>query len=71
MAEPTVHVVDDDVSFLMAMARLLRASGFMARTYSSAREFLAERCTDEPGCVAVDLRMPDLGGLELQAALEQ
>jgi len=69
MAEPTVHVVDDDESFLMAMARLLRASGFLARTYSSAREFLAERCADEPGCVLVDLRMPDLGGLELQTAL--
>ena len=71
MAEPTVHVVDDDESFLIAMARLLRASGFLARTYSSAREFLAERGADEPGCVLVDLRMPDLGGLELQAALAE
>jgi len=69
MAEPTVHVVDDDESFLMAMARLLRASGFPARTYSSARAFLAECGADEPGCVVVDLRMPDLGGLELQSAL--
>ncbi|HSC63283.1 MAG TPA: response regulator [Caldimonas sp.] len=69
MAESTVHVVDDDQSFLTAMARLLRASGFAARTHSSAREFLEQRCDDEPGCVVVDLRMPDLGGLELQAAL--
>ena len=69
MAESTVHVVDDDESFLIAMSRLLRASGFVARTYSSAREFLAQRCGDEPGCVVVDLRMPDLGGLELQATL--
>ena len=69
MAESTVHVVDDDESFLMAMSRLLRASGFPTRTYSSAREFLAERRLDEPGCVVVDLRMPDLGGLDLQAAL--
>jgi len=71
MAESTVHVVDDDGSFLTAMSRLLRASGFLARTYSSAREFLAEPRADEPGCVLVDLHMPDLGGLDLQAALAQ
>ena len=71
MAEATVHVVDDDKPFLVAMSRLLRASGFLARTYSSAREFLAERCADEPGCVVVDLRMPDLDGLDFQAALAQ
>jgi FixJ family two-component response regulator len=71
MAQSTVHVVDDDESFLNAMARLLRASGFLSRTYSSAREFLAERRADEPGCVVVDLHMPDLGGLGLQAALAQ
>jgi FixJ family two-component response regulator len=69
MAESTVHVVDDDESFLTAMSRLLRASGFLARTYSSAREFLAEPRADEPGCVLVDLHMPDLGGLDLQAQL--
>ena len=53
----------------MAMSRLLRASGFAARTSSSARELLSERRADKPGCVVVDLRMPDLGGLDLQAAL--
>jgi FixJ family two-component response regulator len=71
MAESTVHVVDDDKSFLMAMSRLLRASGYLARTYSSAREFFAECCADEPGCVVVDLHMPDLDGLDFQAALAQ
>jgi len=69
MTESTVHVVDDDESFLTAMSRLLRASGFRTQTYSSARAFLAQRCDDEPGCVVVDLRMPDLGGLDLQSAL--
>ena len=71
MAESTVHVVDDDESFLTAMSRLLRASGFRTQAYSSARAFLAQRRDDEPGCVVVDLRMPDLGGLDLQAALAQ
>ena len=71
MAQSTVHVVDDDESFLNAISRLLRASGFLARTYSSAREFLAEPRADEPGCVVVDLHMPDVGGLDLQAVLAQ
>lgn len=71
MTERTVHVVDDDQSFLMAMARFLRASGFATRTYASAREFLADRRDDEPGCVVVDLHMPEVDGLDFQAALAQ
>lgn len=67
--EPTVHIVDDDTSFSTATARLLRASGFAVKTFSSAGEFLAQRDKDEPGCVVVDLQMPKMNGLELQAAL--
>ncbi len=66
-----VHVVDDDVSFLTAMSRLLRANGFSVRTYSSAQEFLARRGADAPGCVLADLRMPQMNGLDLQSALAQ
>jgi len=65
----TVHVVDDDTQFLQALSRLLRASGFAVRTYASAREFLARPDGDAPGCVVADLRMPDVDGLALQAAL--
>ena len=69
MLEPTVHVVDDDGPFLLAMSRLLRASGFSVKTYVSANDFLAERDDDSPGCVVCDLQMPDVDGLDLQAAL--
>ena len=69
MDGPTVHVVDDDQSFLMAMARLLRARGHKVETYGSATEFLRRRTADGPGCVVIDLRMPEVGGLDLQAAL--
>jgi two-component system response regulator FixJ len=71
MIEPTVHIVDDDVSFLLAMSRLLRASGFCVQTYESASAFLDQRRVDEPGCVVVDLRMPNIDGLSLQSALAQ
>lgn len=66
---PIVRLVDDDASFLKAMARLLRASGFEVNTFSSAAEFLAHPDTDVPGCVLADLQMPGLSGLDLQEAL--
>ena len=71
MTEPTVHVVDDDTSFLLAIARLLRASGFRVETYASATAFLDQRRGDEPGCVIADLHMPEVDGLDLQSVLAQ
>ena len=67
--KPIVRVVDDDASFLTAVARMLRASGFSVKTYASAVEFLAQPELDVPGCVLVDLQMPGLSGLDLQEAL--
>ena len=69
MTEPTVHVVDDDGSFLQSMSRWLRASGFAVKTYTSASDFLARQDPDVPGCVIADLQMPDVGGLDLQSTL--
>ena len=66
---PTVFVVDDDVSFLTSAARLLRASGFQVKTFSSAADFLAQRPPGARGCVVTDLQMPGMTGIELQAAL--
>jgi FixJ family two-component response regulator len=69
MNEPLVHVVDDDPSFLKAVARLLGAAGYTVKQYRSAAEFLAQRPPETPGCVLADLRMPELSGLELQRVL--
>jgi two-component system response regulator FixJ len=66
---PTVHIVDDNVPFLTATSRLLRASGFTVKTFSSATDFLAQRDEQAPGCVLADVQMPGMDGLELQAAL--
>ncbi len=71
MTEPLVQIVDDDSSFLKATARLLRASGFAVRTFSSGTEFLAQRDPGAPGCVVADLQMPGINGLDLQSALAQ
>jgi two-component system, LuxR family, response regulator FixJ len=71
MDEPCVHVVDDDVSFLAAVSRLLRASGFTVHTHASATDFLARHRDDRSGCVVADLRMPGVDGFALQAALSR
>ncbi len=68
---PTVYLVDDDASYLRATARVLKASGFEVRAFASAREFLAQLPADAAGCVIVDLRMPEMDGLQLQAILAQ
>jgi two-component system, LuxR family, response regulator FixJ len=67
--EPTVHLVDDDASFLASISRLLRASGFAVKAFSSASDFLEQRDANAPGCVLADLEMPEMSGLDLQSAL--
>ena len=51
--------------------RLLRAAGHTVEAFASAREFLARERDDGPGCLVLDLRMPEMTGLELQDALER
>ncbi|SFU22646.1 response regulator [Mesorhizobium sp. YR577] len=70
MPKPTVFVIDDDVSVLTALARLLAARGYETRTFSSPSAFLEAHDPDFPGCAIVDVAMPGLNGLELQAALK-
>jgi FixJ family two-component response regulator len=65
----TVHVVDDDPSVLLAMARLLRLNDFDVVTHESATGFLGAYERDQPGCALVDVAMPAMDGLALQAAL--
>jgi len=65
---PIVRIVDDDAAFLVAIARLLKAAGYLVRTYSSAAELLAN-LGDDAGCVVADLRMPGMDGLDLQGEL--
>jgi len=65
----TVFIVDDDSDVRVAVSRLLRAGGFSTRTFGSAKEFLACCNPSIAGCVLLDLEMPELGGLEVQAML--
>jgi FixJ family two-component response regulator len=72
MTEPsaTVYVVDDEPEMLKALERLLGAAGFSVQTFPSPEQFLAQHDDTAPGCILLDLAMPDLNGLELQQALQ-
>jgi two-component system response regulator FixJ len=67
--KPKVYVVDDDASFLKAVSRLLRASGFDVVVFHSVSDFLSEVTDDQHGCIVTDLQMPDIDGLTFQKAL--
>ena len=67
--DATVFVVDDDAGALRSMRWLLESDGLSVKTYSSAREFLAAYDRGCSGCLVLDLRMPEMGGLELQQEL--
>lgn len=69
MISRRVFVVDDDSSFLGGLMRLLRASGYVTEGFSSAKEALRKIPPDVEGCILVDLQMPEMDGMELQAAL--
>ena len=66
---PVVFVVDDDPAVRDSIAMLVRAEGLEAKTFDSARGFLAGWEHSEESCVIIDLRLPDLSGLELQERL--
>ncbi|HEX8272444.1 MAG TPA: response regulator [Longimicrobiaceae bacterium] len=65
-ATPMVFIVDDDVSVRESLESLIRFAGWQPETYASAREFLTRRRADVPGCLVLDVSLPDLNGLELQ-----
>jgi FixJ family two-component response regulator len=64
-----VFLVDDDPGVLKALQRLLRSKGHEVRAFASSTEFLAQHDTSVRGCAILDVSMPDLDGLKLQAAL--
>jgi FixJ family two-component response regulator len=64
-----VFLVDDDPSVLKALTRLLRSKGHEVRAFASSTEFLAQHDASVRGCAILDVSMPDLDGLKLQAAL--
>jgi FixJ family two-component response regulator len=65
-----VYVVDDDASFQKAIQRRLEMAGYRVLTYASGQQLLDQLPDEsEPGCILLDVRMPDVSGPELQSCL--
>jgi FixJ family two-component response regulator len=72
LPNPIVFVVDDDASVRRSLARLLKLSGYEVQLFASAMEFLASgKLQQSPACVVLDIRMPGLTGMDLQARLRE
>ena len=67
--EPTVFVVDDDEAMRRSLKWLIESTGMRVQTFDSADAFLTAYASDWVGCLLLDVRMPGMSGLELQAYL--
>src|ERR1700678_839765 len=68
-SDPIVFVVDDDESVRDAVQRLIASVGLRVETFGSTREFLEGKRPEAPSCLVLDVRLPDVSGLELQRDL--
>ena len=68
---PTVYIVDDDPAVQQALRLSFRSVGCRTEVFSSAVQFLSAYHEQMCGCILLDVRMPDMSGLELQEKLNQ
>jgi len=64
-----IYVVEDDRSFRRSVERLLRTSGFDVLSYDSANAFLTEAAIRHPACLLLDVRLPDVDGMDFHKTL--
>ncbi|WP_168787833.1 response regulator transcription factor [Paraburkholderia aromaticivorans] len=64
-----VYIVDDDESVRVSLRWLLESVGHTVEVYANGREFLSAAKPNVPGCLLLDVRMPQMGGFELQESL--
>jgi FixJ family two-component response regulator len=66
----TVYIVDDDELVRKGLARLMRAAGVIPKVYESPELFLEEVGSEVPACILLDITMPRMNGLQVQAQLK-
>lgn len=69
--QPVVFVVDDDESLRNSLGRLFRMVGLRAETFATAADFLRRKLPDVPTCLVLDVRLPGVSGLAVQADLAE
>ena len=71
VTDPTVFVVDDDEALRRSLSYLIESVGLEVETFAGGEEFLAACDPDRPGVLVLDLRMPGIGGLDVQRELSR
>lgn len=71
MSDFTVYIVDDDDSVRRSVGFMLKTSGLKVQSFTSGVEFLKEAKKLDPGALLLDIRMPEMDGLEVQAELNE
>ncbi|MCX4028477.1 response regulator transcription factor [Endozoicomonas sp. SM1973] len=69
--QPTVFIIDDDEAVRDSLGLLMQSVGQSVEVYASPADFLAAYNENRPGCIVMDIRMPGMSGLELQAKLNE
>jgi FixJ family two-component response regulator len=70
-ADALVRIVDDDRDFLDGISFMLEAKGWKTAGYLNPRDFLRQDAPSVPGCLILDIRMPQMSGIELQAEMRR
>jgi FixJ family two-component response regulator len=68
-SSPIVFIVDDDEDMRLAMQRILKTVNLRAELFATAQDFLQRNILDVPSCLVLDVRLPAMGGLEVQQKL--
>ena len=68
-AVPTVFIIDDDRGMRQAIQDLVESVGLLAESFATGEEFLRRKRTDEPSCLVLDVRLPQMSGLDFQRRL--
>jgi len=68
-APPLIAIVDDDASVRNSTRRLIQSFGYRAEAFAAGKEFLASPVAARTACLVLDVRMPDMDGLEVQREL--
>jgi two-component system response regulator FixJ len=71
MREAAVFVVDDDRAALKSLSRTIAAAGWRVEAFDSPEKFLDSYDPERPGCIVLDLRMPEISGLTVQKRLAE
>jgi len=69
LSEPTVYVIDDEPDICKVLSGILEGARIKVKTYTSPRDFMLAYSPDNPGCLLLDIGMPDINGLELMEAI--